>query len=89
VVKTDPYGGVPLGVEAIPSVMVIELRRGEFLRLTQLAGSTLTAHLGSVWVTEEESPRDVLLRAGQSFKLRRPGLAVVEAFSDASISVSN
>ena len=66
--------------------MRIDLQRGRFLRVVDGAGSTLTAHAGSVWVTEEDSPRDVVLRAGQSVRLRRRGVALVEAFSDAAIS---
>jgi Protein of unknown function (DUF2917) len=66
--------------------MKIDLQRGKFIRILGGAGSTLTAHAGSVWVTEEDSRRDVVLRAGQSLRLRRPGLALVEAFSDAAIS---
>jgi hypothetical protein len=66
--------------------MMIELQRGSFLRLKQGAGNTVTAHTGSVWITEEESRRDVILRAGQSFTLRRPGLALVEALNAAVIT---
>ena len=66
--------------------MRIDLQRGRFLRVVDGAGSTLTAHAGSVWVTEEDSPRDVVLRAGESHRLRRRGVALVEAFSDAAIS---
>jgi Protein of unknown function (DUF2917) len=66
--------------------MRIDLQRGRFLRVVDGAGSTLTAHAGSVWVTEEDSPRDVVLRAGESLRLRRRGVALVEAFSDAAIS---
>ena len=66
--------------------MTIDLQRGRFLRVMDGAGSTLTAHTGSVWITEEDGMRDVVLRAGQSLRLQRPGLALVEAFSDAAIS---
>lgn len=66
--------------------MTIDLQRGRFLRVVDGAGSTLTAHGGEVWITAQDSPRDVLLRAGQRFTLGRSGLALVEAFSDASIS---
>ena len=66
--------------------MRIDLERGRFLRVMDGAGSTLTAHAGSVWVTEEDNERDVVLKAGQSLRLRRPGLALVEAFSDAAVS---
>jgi len=67
--------------------MRIHLQRGKFLRLHRSAGSTLTARAGSVWITEQDSVRDVVLRPGQSFTLARPGLALVEAFSDASLSL--
>ena len=40
-----------------------------------------------VWITEQDSRRDVILTPGQSFTLERPGLALVQAFRDASISV--
>jgi hypothetical protein len=66
--------------------MKIDLQRGKFLRILGGAGSTVTAHAGSVWITEEASPRDVVLRPGQTFKLRRAGLTLVEAISDAAVS---
>lgn len=68
--------------------MRIDLQRGRFLRVVDGAGSTVTAHAGSVWVTEEASPRDVVLRPGQSLRLRGSGLALIEAFSDAAISLA-
>jgi hypothetical protein len=68
--------------------MKINLQRGQFLRVVDGAGSTVTAQGGSVWITEENSARDVVLGAGQSMFLRRPGVALLEAFSDASISLS-
>jgi hypothetical protein len=68
------------------ATMRIDLQRGRFLRVMDGAGSTLTAHAGSVWVTEEDSARDVVLRAGQSLRLGRRGLALVEAFDDADLS---
>ena len=68
--------------------MMIDLQRGRFLRIQGGAGSTVTAQAGSVWITEEASPRDVVLRPGQSLKLRRPGLTLVEAMSDAAICLA-
>jgi hypothetical protein len=68
--------------------MTIDLQRGGFLRVREGAGSIVTAHAGSVWITEQDNPRDVVLRPGQSYRLARRGLALVEAFSDASISFS-
>jgi len=65
--------------------MKIALQRGQFLRVVNGAGSTLTAHGGSVWITEQDNPRDVVLRDGQNMTLRRSGVALVEAFEHASI----
>lgn len=66
--------------------MRIELQRGEVLRLDASAGKSVRAHAGAVWITEEDSLADVVLEPGESFTLARPGLALVEAFSDASLS---
>ncbi|MGQ0547076.1 MAG: DUF2917 domain-containing protein [Betaproteobacteria bacterium] len=66
--------------------MRIDLQRGELLRLDSSAGKTIKAHAGAVWITEEDSLDDVVLEPGGSFTLARSGLALVEAFDDASIS---
>jgi DUF2917 family protein len=65
----------------------IDLRRGLIVRLPEGSGTTITACAGAVWITEQDSPRDVVLTPGQSFTLARPGLALVQAFRDASIFV--
>jgi hypothetical protein len=68
---------------------MIRLQRGKLLRLPQGAGKTVTAHAGTLWITEQGSPRDVMLRSGESVTLTRNGLAIAEAFSDASISLDS
>jgi hypothetical protein len=65
----------------------IDLRRGRIVRLPEGAGTTVTACAGTVWITEQDSPKDLVLTAGQSITLARPGLALVQAFRDASIVV--
>ena len=65
----------------------LTLDRGKAVRVREGAGSTLEVLRGSVWITEENSPRDVVLRPGQRFRLAGSGLAVIEAFSDASLAV--
>jgi hypothetical protein len=65
----------------------IALARGQTYPLRDVAGRTVHAHEGRIWLTEERGG-DVVLQAGESFRLARRGLAVVEAFSDASISVT-
>ena len=69
--------------------MNIALQHGRLLRVCDGAGTTVTAHAGSVWITEQDSPRDRVLRPGASYRLARPGLALVEALSDALISLDS
>lgn len=69
--------------------MKVALRRRQYLRVVNGAGSTVTAHGGAVWITEERNPRDVVLRPGQNLILRRSGVALVEAFDDAAVSLQH
>ena len=66
---------------------ILLLTRGETVPLRDGAGRTVRAHSGRVWITEENGARDVVLQPGDSLRLAHSGLAVVEAFSDASISI--
>ena len=67
--------------------MRIQLVRGETMPLRDGQGRTVRAHAGRIWLTEENGS-DVFLEPGESFRLAGSGLAVVEAFSDASISIA-
>ena len=64
------------------------LARGEAVPLRGVQGRTVRAHSGRVWITEENGAGDVVLEPGESFRLAHSGLAVVEAFSDASVSIA-
>jgi hypothetical protein len=64
----------------------LRLGRGQTLKVHDGAGSTICANEGIVWITEENGRSDVLLEAGQCFRLQKPGIAVLQAFDDASVS---
>ena len=66
----------------------LRLARGQTLKVRDGAGSTICAREGTVWITEENSRKDVVLEAGHCFRLQRPGLTVVQAFADASVSLA-
>jgi Protein of unknown function (DUF2917) len=66
--------------------MHIELRNGavklepnQTLRVVDGAGSTVCAVEGSVWITEENQPRDIVLKPGACYRLRERGLALVNS----------
>jgi hypothetical protein len=83
------YDDVALGVECAWPAPELRLARGSIVRMRDAAGTTVLAHDGVVWITEEEGERDVVLRAGDRFQLRRSGLALVEAWTAAGLTFSN
>lgn len=66
----------------------IKLARGQTLKLRDSVGSTICAHEGAVWITEENSRKDVVLENGACFRIDRPGLTLVQAFADAQVSLA-
>lgn len=55
----------------------VRLAPHQTLRLRDSAGSTVCAVEGSVWITEENQPRDIVLAQGNCYRLRNRGLALV------------
>lgn len=66
----------------------LRLARGQTLKLRDGVGSTICAREGTVWITEENSRKDVVLEPGHCYRLGKPGLAIVQAFADASLSLA-
>ena len=66
----------------------LRLTRGQTLKLIDSVGSTICAREGTVWITEENSRKDVVLSPGASFRVGQPGLTIVQAFADASVSLA-
>lgn len=66
--------------------MKLELNKGavklgpnQTLKVVDGAGSTVTAVEGSVWITEENRPNDVVLSPGGKYTLRERGIALVNS----------
>ena len=66
----------------------VRLTDGQTLRVVDAAGSTLCCSEGTVWVTEENQQRDVVLKAGGCVTLERAGLTLISALSPASLSIA-
>ncbi len=71
--------------------MKLELRNGavrlgpnQTLRVVDGAGSTVSALEGSVWITEENQPNDIVLTPGDSYRLRQRGVALVNSLGGAA-----
>jgi hypothetical protein len=81
----------PAHVKRKESEMRIELKEGavrlgphQTLRLVDSAGSTVCAVEGSVWITEENEPKDIVLEQGGCYRLQHGGVAIVNALGAAA-----
>jgi hypothetical protein len=59
----------------------VRLNTGELLDINDGEGFAVECLEGAVWITQSDDPRDIVLKAGQSFVLDKPGLALVCAAS--------
>ena len=65
----------------------VRLGPNQTLKVVDGAGSTVQALEGSVWITEENQPKDIVLEAGGCYRLRHLGVAIVNALGgDAAVS---
>lgn len=58
------------------------------IQLRDAAGWTVRALGGTVWITQDEDVRDVVLEAGESFVIDRDGVTLLYALDDARICVA-
>jgi hypothetical protein len=62
--------------------------RGRLLRIEEGTDTVVRVREGAVWLTQEGDGHDRYLRAGDSFRLDRPGLTIVQALRNTTLSVS-
>jgi len=66
---------------------IVELAASDVVTLPNLRSATLRVTRGTLWVTQEDDPQDVVLRAGDNWVVERNGLTVVQAQDDAVFCV--
>lgn len=62
-----------------------ELTAGSTLRVQDGQGRAIVVFEGLVWITLEGDRRDIVVAAGESFSVDRPGLTLVQAFRDSKL----
>ena len=58
---------------------LIDLAPREAITLNDVRGSTLRITRGTLWLTQENDPSDVILRGGDNWVVERQGATVLEA----------
>lgn len=71
----------------VSNVATTRLAHRGILALRDRVGDRIDCRGGSVWITQEGDPRDLVLDAGESVTLDRAGTAIVEALTDAAVAV--
>ena len=66
---------------------LLELADRDLLELTDAPGTTLNVTRGTLWVTQQDDRRDVVLSTGDSWTIEAPGRTVVEARGAARVVV--
>ena len=66
----------------------INLGRGALLRIRGGKGTLVYVWEGEVWLTEDGSPKDHVITAGQWFRLGRDGTAYAQAFQPSVLSLT-
>jgi len=60
------------------------LAKGRIRRVHEPLGRRIECVTGSLWVTQDGDPRDIVLAAGESFAFDHRGDALISALDDAS-----
>jgi len=67
---------------------IVELAAREVVTLPDVRSATLRVTRGTLWITQEDDPHDVVLRTGDNWAVERNGLTVIEAQEDAIFCVT-
>jgi hypothetical protein len=76
-------------MDGYPVKSSIDIPRGSMLRIDDGAGILLYVWAGEIWLTQEGSGRDHLLRAGQRFRIDHSGGAIAHAFQRSVVSLTS
>jgi hypothetical protein len=76
----------PAHVKRKEKAMRLEIKEGamrlaanQTVKVVDGAGTMVCAVEGSVWITEENQDRDIVLERGACYRLRKGGLALINA----------
>ena len=67
----------------------LQIPRSGYFQVIDGRGTLVRCLFGSVWLTQDGDPRDIMLGAGDTFRLDRDGVAIVYATDDASLTFSS
>lgn len=67
-----------------PAYRAVDLEKGGMHRIVGGMGTLVAGLAGNVWITQDDDRRDIVLGAGETFRIDRPGSAIVTALGGAA-----
>jgi hypothetical protein len=67
--------------------VVIELEYRGIVPVADAQGTRINCLRGRLWITQHRSIDDVVLEAGESCEISRPGVTLVQALADARVAL--
>lgn len=67
---------------------LVDLDTRDSLVLADIRGVTIRVNRGTLWITQENDTQDIVLRAGDTWRVERAGQTIVEAQSAATLWAS-
>lgn len=67
---------------------ILELVGDDIVRLTDARGVCVFVRAGTAWITEHGGIDDIVIGAGETFMVDRPGLALVAPIQGATVVIS-
>jgi hypothetical protein len=61
------------------SKIVLELQRGDVLPLADARGVRVACLEGTLWITQEGDPHDIVVQSGEAHEVARDGRTVIQA----------
>lgn len=74
-------------MNALPTQFQLSLAHKAMFSIADAAGLNIVCREGSLWLTLDDDPRDVVLDAGESFLTTEHRRALIYALSPSSLSV--
>lgn len=65
-----------------------EMSRGAIYRIAQPSGRRIECQSGSIWVTQDSDPRDIMLTAGEDCVITGNARVLVQALEPARVSLT-
>jgi hypothetical protein len=66
---------------------LVHLAQGDLHRIVNGEGTLIACLADRIWITQDDDARDIVLGPGESFRIDRPGLTIINAFGAATIAV--